>query len=185
MQENIPSFPGSIIFSWILVVLSCTCVPRVIRGIVSASILSWPVPHLTSIPTHSLLVSPKTRSSLLLGVVHCCRWTSRVYDMWICVIGVSFSVDDARLLHGVSSSILSSWVSYLISVIYSWASGIGSHSFFLECLVRIMNDLPWSYEIYLSTGMYSYLSCFLGTWTYYILFSGTYWGMYCRRYSTA
>lgn len=97
-----------------------------------------------------------------------------------------------------SSDILSLSSSYVMSLsssnIFS-SSGIGCSlnitcvdgllPFSFKGLIWIMNDLSKLFKKYLSTGMYSYLTCLTGTWTYSILFSGTYWGMYCLKYSTA
>ena len=49
-------------------------------------------------------------------------------------------------------------------------SVVTRHSFSFEGLVGVVHDLPVFYNMYLSTGMYSYLTCFLGTCTYSIVF---------------
>lgn len=142
LQENIASFLDLIFISCVCVIVSCTCVTGVIWGVVSACILTWCVTHVSSITTNRLLICVSRSCRLFVHIVCCCcGGTSCVYDLWLCIVCVSCGVDDSGLLYSASCSILSRRVSYLISDINSWTTGIGSHSICFERLVRIVNYL--------------------------------------------
>ena len=146
LPADIGSFLGGVLVSCVRIVVGFTRVACVSGGVVSACVLAWCAAHVGSIGSHGLLICVGCCCGLFIDVVCCFGGARSVYDLWIRVVGVPSCVDDSRLLllNSVSSRILASRVSYLVSVIHSWARSIGCHSVSLECLVGIMNNLSTS-----------------------------------------